>query len=140
MPLFALGAGILLVFGLHRVLREPEKERPQNRTLMGSGLILMLVLSTRIFGGNVLYVFLPMVQRWMKGESATGAKQQTGSDVQNGPMTREQAALILGVSVDADVKEIKQSYKQLMMKLHPDKGGSDFLAAQLNDAKDTLLK
>ena len=54
-------------------------------------------------------------------------------------MTREQAAEILGVSPDASAKEIREAHRKLMGKLHPDKGGNDFLASQLNNARDTLL-
>ncbi len=54
-------------------------------------------------------------------------------------MTRAQALEILGLPEGAKPDDIKQAHKRLMLKNHPDQGGSTFLAAQINRAKDELL-
>jgi curved DNA-binding protein CbpA len=47
---------------------------------------------------------------------------------------------ILGLKEGDTEKEIRAAYSRLMKRVHPDVGGSDFFAKQLNDARDVLLK
>jgi hypothetical protein len=51
-----------------------------------------------------------------------------------------EARSILGVGPDATREEIQAAYSRLMRMAHPDKGGTDGLAAQLNAARDRLLR
>lgn len=55
-------------------------------------------------------------------------------------MNEKQARNILGIAESADKSEVIKAHKSLMQKLHPDRGGSDYLAQQINKARDTLLK
>lgn len=64
----------------------------------------------------------------------------SSEQVSPGDMTEQQARDILGVTESASQKDIINAHKRLMQKLHPDKGGSDYLAQQINRAKDILLK
>ena len=51
----------------------------------------------------------------------------------------EEAASILGVASGASVDEVRAAHKRLIARLHPDQGGTDFLAAQINAARDRLI-
>jgi curved DNA-binding protein CbpA len=54
-------------------------------------------------------------------------------------MTRDESYAVLGLKSGASPAEIKEAHRNLMMKIHPDHGGSGVLAAQVNRAKDVLL-
>ena len=60
--------------------------------------------------------------------------------IHNRSMTEEQAYNILGLENTATQEDIIDAHRRLMQKIHPDRGGTDFLASQINQAKDLLLK
>jgi hypothetical protein len=76
---------------------------------------------------------------WREDFQADGAHGQ-GRPASPGSMTNEEAYQVLGLSSQAGDAEIRAAHRRLMKRLHPDHGGTAFLAAKLNEAKDTLLR
>jgi hypothetical protein len=74
---------------------------------------------------------------WRNAEAGATAEKPPPAD--DGKMTTERACAILGVPVDATPEQIRAAHHNLMKKLHPDQGGSDYLASEINAAKDFLL-
>lgn len=74
-----------------------------------------------------------------RGDRSNGADDGARDTAGRRVMSLEEARDILGVTVDASEDDIRAAHKRLMLKLHPDRGGSHTLAAKVNEAKDVLL-
>ncbi len=72
------------------------------------------------------------------GRSSNSGGGGTGSA--SGDVSVEEAYAILGVKPGASPDQIKEAHRRLMVKLHPDHGGSDYLATKINRARDVLLR
>ena len=110
---------------------------------IGGLLLAVLLLFTRGPAGLGTLVLLgPLLWSWV-GQARSGAaprrpgpRQRTA---QGGSMTREEAYAVLGLKPGANEAAIRAAYHRLMRAAHPDAGGSDWLAARINQARDVLL-
>ena len=72
-------------------------------------------------------------ERAIKAEEAGALAPQPKARMQP-----KEAASVLGVAEDADLETIRAAHRKLISQLHPDKGGTDYLAAKINEARDVL--
>lgn len=73
---------------------------------------------------------------WRDQDSHSGASDAPDSQ----PMGRREAAEILGISEDSSEDTIRQAHRKLIQRLHSDRGGTDYLASLVNQARDVLLE
>lgn len=88
----------------------------------------------------------PLLWSWVGLSKPGGANPRPNASAgprrpasRNGAMTRDEALAVLGVTPKASKAEIQAAYLRLMRMAHPDQGGSDWLAARINQARDVLL-
>ena len=80
---------------------------------------------------------------WREGQAGnsdfSGSGKSEGGTPWGNTMTRDEAYEILNISMEASPEEIRAAHHALMKKIHPDQGGSNYLASKINQAKALLL-
>lgn len=79
---------------------------------------------------------------WREAMQGGGGRAGAGASPRSSAaeMTVEEAYAVLGLAPGADEEAIRAAHRRLMMQLHPDHGGTDYLATQINRARDVLLR
>ena len=112
--------------------------------VLGSGLVLLALAGRYGLAAPLGFIMLWLVRLWRvmrEGTPTAGAENaRSGKTAPRvTPMSVAEAREVLGVDATASTEEIEAAYRDLIVKNHPDHGGTDWIAAQLNQARDTLL-
>ena len=160
----ALAAAVFVILKRWGALTPEKKKAAAWKIVLvvGGALLLFMVLTGRVHvitAGIAALIpllrklpallrFMPYI-RQMKGQQQGenqgphgngGAGDSTGRSASTGGMDLSEACDTLGVTANATRQEVIDAHRRLIQKLHPDRGGNDYLAAKINEAKSVLLK
>lgn len=94
---------------------------------------------SRLFMLAIIVGLLITIQHYRRQKKPTSSNHQQ-KKAGSPSLSQQEALAILGLQAPTSKAEIQRAYKHLINKVHPDKGGTDFFAAQLNHAKQVLLQ
>src|SRR5579859_555934 len=89
---------------------------------------------------RLVETYLDRTHPGWRDRSADSGQGDRQAGPAGGVMAREEAWQVLGLEPGADAAQIHEAHRRLMMKLHPDLGGSNYLASKINMARDVLLR
>ena len=153
----ALAVGLLCYAGFNWLSMQLRQKDPalRRKALMRAGFVLLavVVVGLTVTGrlhwiGALIAASIPVVKyllgialRLLPFINRGQARPQASAQPQNqaAEMTREEALRVLGLDETADKEQVVEAHRKLMQKVHPDMGGSDDLAARINEAKRILL-
>lgn len=150
--------GIIAVALLWAIGRWGINTSPRNLRWTGLALLALVCLAAALLlllrgqlGGAAAFATGALAlygrYRWIKGvieQVANSGRARTGTDgrarSQSATISSEEEALaVLGLKPGADRQAVLDAHKRLMRLVHPDRGGTDYLAAKINQARDILL-
>ncbi len=144
MPYIILIVGLLIGFyALYRFFLTATVEQVKAFFLSAFFIVacvaMFFLAITGRFGGAmaILLIIFPLAWPYIKKKFGNGSTDTPAPA--NSAMTRTEALKILDVYEGTSEDEIQEAYKRLMLKVHPDNQGSDWMAAKLNQARDLLL-
>ncbi len=80
------------------------------------------------------------IEAWRKRAESEDMRETSLPTPSKKQMSEDEALSVLGLSAGAGAEEIRAAHRKLIAQLHPDKGGTDYLAAKINEARDYLLR
>lgn len=155
-----IGIGLILWHKISKASGEQRKKLILWSVLGGVGTMLLILtvtghlnIITAMIAGAVallpratqLLKYLPFISRLYQQRQQGNQKNQQQSQQQTPPsrgktaMSKNEAIEVLGLTPEFTKEDVIHAHRRMMQKVHPDRGGSDYLAAQINAAKDALL-
>lgn len=153
---------VIIFFGRYKKMNAEQKRKALWRIGVGAflGILVLLVVTGRMhWVGAALGALIPFLRNayglvtqllpfWLqrkKAEQTQQQEKQTPPANHTGNMTTAEALGILGLDGDINSGDItaimvQDAHRRLIQKLHPDRGGNDYLAAKINQARDYLLR
>ena len=148
-------AGLVVLVVLLLLAAVYSRARPRdlvNGMRLSGGVLLGLVTIALAVTGRVGLAFLAAAGAWALLTGSTppwmrfprGAGDAGGSrdapPGRRGAMSRAEALKVLGLEEGATEEQVRAAHRRLILQIHPDKGGTSYLAAKINEAKDVLLR
>ena len=156
-------AGVVLLGLLLLVARGYTSANPKGLTKgfrLSGGILLALatiaLISMRelpialLTAGGAWYLLLGSTPPWHRtpfgpggtggAGTGTGQRESRSAPTKVNSMSRAEALNVLGLEDGASPEAIRAAHKRLIIQTHPDKGGTNYLAAKINEAKDVLLR
>jgi hypothetical protein len=136
--LFSIGIGIAafaLLWLLGRLLMTNAPARLAHAIrwvvaiVVGAAIVIFVYAGRWPLAAALLPAFVVALLRWRPAQ-----------DDEVGRMPRAEALRLLGLVEGASDDDIRDAHRRLMVRIHPDRGGSTFLAAKINEARDALLR
>lgn len=156
--IFRLLLAVAALYALYRFVRYVQGKADDERRsyyislligLTAAGLIALSVTGRVHWLAGVVGGAIPFVRQYILQHvyhRLSGQRNQSDEQSQQKPqanssstINREQALAVLGLTDQPSEEEIVAAHRKLMQKFHPDRGGNDYLASQLNAAKDLLI-
>jgi hypothetical protein len=154
LPYFLLAAGLILgLVGLYKFFMTANARQIKVFVLSATTLTLLIALFFMAISGRLataialVAAIWPLASAWWyrREKGRERRHDQTYEDFKkystaDSKLGRREALDVLGLSEGADSKQINEAYKKLIQKVHPDREGSKWLAAKINEARDVLLR
>ncbi|MBW4934600.1 DnaJ domain-containing protein [Marinobacter sp. F4206] len=157
----ALAAAVFVILKQWGALT-PEKQKSAIWKMIlvaGGALLLFMVLTGRVHVLTAavaalvpllrklpaMLKYVPLFRQYVGQDSGPGNGDDAGGGedrraASHGSMSEQEACEVLGVPAGCGEQEIVSAHRRLIQKLHPDRGGNDYLAAKINEAKSVLLR